>query len=134
MNNLEQALTNDALYPLGVFFGIGIFACLIAISLFYPLFEAELKRYIVTSVLAIVFSISLVVIIAISYFSQRNALDTKQYEIHRNGNYLNFTTKSQWLKDGSFYIEKETEDTFVVKVKSQTIKIPKDEVNIKEAN
>lgn len=25
MNNLEQALTNDALYPLGVFFGIGIF-------------------------------------------------------------------------------------------------------------
>ena len=134
MNNLEHALANDALYPLGVFFGIVIFTCLISITIFYPMFKAELKRYIVTSVLAIVSSVSLAVIIAISYFSQRNALDTKQYEIHRTGNYLNFTTKSQWLKDGSFYIEKETEDTFVVKVKSQTIKIPKDEVNIKEAN
>lgn len=128
MNNLEQALANDALYPLGVFFGIGIFTCLIAIALFYPLFEAELKRYVVTSGLAIVFSIALAVIIAVSYFSQRNALDTKQYEIHRNGDYLNFITKSQWLKDGSFYIETETEDTFVVKVKGQTIEIPKDEV------
>lgn len=129
MNNLEQALANDALYPLGVFFGIGIFTCLIAIALFYPLFEAELKRYIVTSILAIMFSVSLAVIIAIGYFSQRNALDTKQYEIYRNGDYLNFTSKSQWLKDGSFYIEKETEDNFVVKVKGQTIEIPKDEVN-----
>ena len=128
MNNLEQALANDALYPLGVFFGIGIFTCLIAIALFYPLFEAELNRYVVTSGLAIVFSIALAVIIAVSYFSQRNALDTKQYEIHRNGDYLNFTSKSQWLKDGSFYIETETEDTFVVKVKGQTIEIPKDEV------
>lgn len=128
MNNLEQALANDALYPLGVFFGIGIFTCLIAIALFYPLFEAELNRYVVTSGLAIVFSIALAVIIAVSYFSQRNALDTKQYEIHRNGDYLNFTSKSQWLKDGSFYIDKETEDTFVVKVKGQTIEIPKDEV------
>lgn len=128
MNNLEQALANDALYPLGVFFGIGIFACLIAIALFYPLFEAKLKMYIITSGLAIVFSISLAVILAISYFAQRKALDTKQYEIHRNGDYLNFTSKSQWLKDGSFYIDKETEDTFVVKVKGQTIEIPKDEV------
>lgn len=128
MNNLEQALANDALYPLGVFFGISIFTCLIAIALFYPLFEAELNRYVVTSGLAIVFSIALAVIIAVSYFSQRNALDTKQYEIHRNGDYLNFTSKSQWLKDGSFYIETETEDTFVVKVKGQTIEIPKDEV------
>ena len=128
MNNLEQALANDALYPLGVFFGIGIFTCLIAIALFYPLFEAELNRYVVTSGLAIVFSIALAVIIAVSYFSQRNALDTKQYEIHRNGDYLNFTSKSQWLKDGSFYIDKETKDTFVVKVKGQTIEIPKDEI------
>lgn len=87
MNNLEQALANDALYPSGVFFGIGIFTCLIAIALFYPLFEAELNRYVVTSGLAIVFSIALAVIIAVSYFSQRNALDTKQYEIHRNGDY-----------------------------------------------
>lgn len=53
MNNLEQALANDALYPLGVFFGIVIFTCLISITIFYPMFEAELKRYIVTSVLAI---------------------------------------------------------------------------------
>ena len=72
MNNLEQALTNDALYPLGFFFGIGIFACLIAISLFYPLFEAELKRYIVTSVLAIVFSISLVVICNSSFVTRQS--------------------------------------------------------------
>ena len=128
MNNLEHALTNDALYPLGVFFGIGIFACLIAISLFYPLFEAKLNTYIVTSAIAIVFSVSLAVIVAIGYFAQRNALDTKQYEIHRNGDYLNFTSKSQWLKDGSFYIENETADTFVVKVKGQTIELPKDEV------
>ena len=125
MNNLEQALTNDALYPLGVFFGLGIFACLIAITLFYPLFEAKLNTYIVTSALAIVFSISLAVIVAIGYFSQRNALDNKQYEIHRNGDYLNFTTKSQWLKDGSFYIEKETDNTYVITVKGQTIEIPK---------
>ena len=125
MNNLEQALANDALYPLGVFFGIGIFTCLIAIALFYPLFEAELNRYVVTSGLAIVFSIALAVIIAVSYFSQRNALDTKQYEIHRNGDYLNFTSKSQWLKDGSFYIDKETDNTYVITVKGQTIEIPK---------
>jgi len=125
MNNLEQALTNDALYPLGVFFGLGIFACLIAITLFYPLFEAKLNTYIVTSALAIVFSISLAVILAVSYFAQRNALDTKQYEIHRNGDYLNFTSKSQWLKDGSFYIDKETDNTYVITVKGQTIEIPK---------
>lgn len=74
------------------------------------------------------FSISLAVILAVSYFAQKNALDTKQYEIHRNSDYLNFTTKSQWLKDGSFYIETETDNTFVVKVKGQTIEIPKDEV------
>ena len=128
MNNLEQALTNDALYPLGVFFGIGIFACLIAIFLFYPLFEAKLNTYIVTSAIAIAFSISLAVVVAVSYFSQQNSLDTKQYEIHKKGGYLNFTSKSQWLKDGSFYIENETADTFVVKVKGQTIEIPKDEV------
>lgn len=126
MNNLEQALANDALYPLGVFFGIGIFACLIAIALFYPLFEAKLSMYIVTSGLAIVFSISLAVILAVSYFAQKNALDTKQYEIHRNGDYLNFTSKSQWLKDGTFYIEKETDNTFVVTVKGQTIEITKE--------
>ena len=128
MNNLEQALANDALYPLGVFFGIGIFACLIAITLFYPLFEAKLNTYIVTSALAIAFSISLAIIVAVGYFSQQNALDTKQYEIHKNGGYLNFTSKSQWLKDGSFYNETEIDNTFVVKVKGQTIKIPKDEV------
>lgn len=125
MNNLEQALANDALYPLGVFFGLGIFACLIAITLFYPLFEAKLNTYIVTSALAIVFSISLAVVVAVSYFSQRNALDTKQYEIHKNGDYLNFTSKSQWLKDGSFYIENETDNTYVITVKGQTIEIPK---------
>lgn len=125
MNNLEQALANDALYPLGVFFGICIFTCLIAITLFYPLFEAKLNTYIVTSALAIAFSISLAVVVAVSYFSQRNALDTKQYEIHKNGDYLNFTSKSQWLKDGSFYIENETDNTYVITVKGQTIEIPK---------
>ena len=38
---------------------------------------------------------------------------------------INFTSKSQWLKDGSFYIDKETDNTYVITVKGQTIEIPK---------